>query len=327
MKSLLLLALLLSADMAVGQNIDGKWYGSLTQGPGGYRRVYNFELDIVQNSETELSGTSYAYIGYQIEAKIGFTGKITGDTITVTENIYQIQEEIAPQGWLICIKTLKFAHFRSDNKEFLRGRWTGIANGTETACVPGLLILARNPRDLKRFIEKNGYESPMRPVSIIESESDNSAGLSGGKQNAGGHGIFPDESMGGSEIIGPGGIFRNTVVSKLSEIIVNNRELQFYLLDYSKVDNDSVSVFLNRKILLDRVAITEKPFRITLVLNEQLENNELLFVADSQGDDPPNTAGVAIKDGDQWHKIKVRSDDQKSSAIYLKVRQATKSRE
>ncbi len=325
MKMIFFLALLLSGPLAESQNLNGKWYGRLTQEPGGYRRVYNFELDIVEENQgqrTTLSGTSYAFIDYQIQAKIGFTGEVTGDTLTLTENVYQIQEETAPAGWVICIKTLRLAHLRSENKDFLRGRWTGTAHGQETACVPGLLILARNPKDLRQFVEKNGYQPPDRPVTI-----------SGTALNRGGAGTeatgdpTPDnqvsdlaETAGTQDIAGPGGIFENTVVSKLTEVLVDHDEVQFYLLDYSRVDHDSISVFLNRKLLLSRVAITEKPIKLTLKLDQALEKNELLFVADSQGEVPPNTAGIAIRDGEQLHKFKVQSDDKKSSAIYLTLR-------
>lgn len=322
---LFFLALLLSGPAAESQNLSGKWYGRLTQEPGGYRRVYNFELDIVEDNrgqKTTLSGTSYAFIDYQIEAKIGFTGEVTGDTITLTENVYQIQEETAPTGWVICIKTLRLAHLRSENKDFLRGRWTGTAHGQETACVPGLLVLARNPKDLRQFVEKNGYQSPDRPVTISETGltgggtgSDTTQEPSAGDQATGLAGV-----AGTGEIPGPGGIFENTVVSKLTEILVDHDVVQFYLLDYSKVDHDSISVFLNRKLLLSRVAITEKPVKLTLKLDKGLEKNELLFVADSQGEVPPNTAGIAIRDGEQLHKFKVQSDEKKSSAVYLTVR-------
>lgn len=325
-----LLGLLLCGLAADSQNLGGKWYGRLTQEPGGYMRVYDFELDIVedhQGEQTKLSGTSYAWVDFQVEAKIGFTGEVTGDSITLTENVYQIQEETAPVGWVICIKTLKLAHLRSDNKEFLRGRWTGMAHGQATPCVPGLLILARNPKDLRQFIERNGYRSPDHPVTIATESSPGGRGTPDGASDPdpGGEGTALADIPGTGETPGPGGIFENTVVSKLTEVIVDNREVQFYLLDYSKVDHDSISVYLNRKLLLDRVAITDKPVKITLTLDDILEKNELLFVADSQGEVPPNTAGIAIRDGEQLHKFKVQSDDKKSSAIYLTVRKKPQS--
>lgn len=332
MKVKFLLILLFGFLSVSGQNISGKWYGKLTQEPGGYRRVYNFELEIVQDDDLQkdsISGTSYAFIDYQIEARIGFTGSIQGDTITLTENEYQIQEDTAPTGWVICIKQFRLAALRVDNKDFLRGRWTGVAHGQAMPCMPGLLILARNPKDLKQFIDQNGYEAPARPRSIVENLALTKGGSATSSENSGdpGQGNGFDNGAEGNTIVGPGGVFENTIVSKLSEIEVQNKELQFYLLDYSKVDNDSISVFLNRKQLLDKVAITDKPVKITLVLNENLEKNELLFYAESLGTVPPNTAGIAIKDGEQWHKIKIQSDELKTSAIYLKLKKVVKSPE
>ncbi|HEY0898986.1 MAG TPA: hypothetical protein VGD90_06610 [Sphingobacteriaceae bacterium] len=334
MKVKFLFALLLGWLSVSGQNINGKWYGKLTQEPGGYRRVYSFELDIVQDNDLHkdsISGTSYAYIDYQIEARIGFTGSIRGDTITLRENEYQIQEETAPTGWVICIKNLRLAHLRVDNKEFLRGRWTGIANGQDKPCVPGLLILARNPRDLKPFIEKNGYQPSDKPRAIVENTALNSSAEGSpegkpGEESGTGKGLDSNTAL-GEEFTGPGGVFENTVVSKLSEITVSQKELQLYLLDYSKVDKDSISVYLNRQPILQKVAITEKPVKINLTLNENLPRNELLFFAESLGEVPPNTAGIALKDGDQWHKIKIQSDHQKSSAIYISIKKEIKSPE
>jgi len=331
MKVNFLFTLLLGWLSVSGQNINGKWYGKLTQEPGGYRRVYSFELDIVQDNDLHkdsVSGTSYAYIDYQIEARIGFTGSIRGDTINLKENEYQIQEETAPTGWVICIKNLRLAHLVVDNKEFLRGRWTGIANGQDKPCVPGLLILARNPKDLKPFIEKHGYQPSDKPRAILENTALNQPGQQNAQEQSenksGGTGAG---QIIGNEMPGPGGVFENTVVSELSEITVSHRELQLYLLDYSKVDKDSISVYLNRQPLLQKVAITEKPVKIKVLLDESLPKNELLFFAESLGEVPPNTAGIAIKDGDQWHKIKVQSDQQKSSAVYIIIKKEEKAPE
>ncbi|HEY1024647.1 MAG TPA: hypothetical protein VGE26_05735 [Sphingobacteriaceae bacterium] len=318
-----LIILTLSFSVSFGQNIGGKWYGKLTQEPGGYRKIYDFELELVQDDnirKDSITGVSYAYIPQQIEAKIGLSGFIDKDTIRLKESAYLIQDDVVPLGWTLCIKDLHLNYMLINNKEFLRGRWEGqTAEGRN--CKPGLIILARSRKDLKNFIAENGYNANY-PKSIVTDHpgAATGAGGKGGTQADGQHQTgFPDSAHSVNSLV-PAftGDFKNTSVSRISELEVENRELTLYLLDYSKVDNDSISVYFNRKLIIDKVAITEKPIVVTLTLDPGLPSNELLFYAQSLGDIPPNTAGIGIKDGGIMHKIKIESDLLKTSAVYLK---------
>lgn len=327
MRTCYIIILLMAVSSATAQNIGGKWYGRLTQEPGGYRKIYDFELDLVQDDNIKkdsITGTSYAYIPYQIEAKIGLNGHIDGDTVRLMESGYLIQEEMAPTGWSICIKNLHLSYFKQDNKEFLRGRWTGQTTEGGTTCKPGLIILARNRKDLRKFIDENGYNGPDYPKTIVDKTPVTSvAGYGDDAGGASASAIGPglDSAFTNGAMIPPfSPEFRNTVVSRISEVEVENQELTLYLLDYSKVDNDSISVYFNRQLMADNVAITEKPLVFKLTINPKVGSNELLFYAKTLGDIPPNTAGIGIKDGQTMHKIKIESDLMKTSAVYLKLK-------
>ena len=48
MKCILLIFLSFLTQEILGQNISGKWYGKITQGPGGYSQLYDLEMNLTQ---------------------------------------------------------------------------------------------------------------------------------------------------------------------------------------------------------------------------------------------------------------------------------------
>lgn len=65
-------------------------------------------------------------------------------------------------------------------------------------------------------------------------------------------------------------------------------ELRFY--DNAEIDGDSISLFLNDKLLMKNIRLTANPFMVKLALADLKETNELVMVAENLGSIPPNTA-------------------------------------
>lgn len=298
MKPVCLLISLLSPLFIIAQDFEGKWYGKLTQGPGGFRDTYEFELDL--KTKEGVSGVSYAYIPNLIDAKIGFNGYIEGDTIRIQERANLIEEENTPTDWIICIKTLSLGHLKLANKDYLRGRWTGVNKQDGSPCVSGLIILARDRKDLKQFIAPKGATTITLKRPII------STGPYATDFNSGPLPAFA-------------GDFKNSSVHKLTEIEVDNSDLYIILTDYDKIDDDTVSVYLNREALVEKVKIDDNSFIVRFSIDEAAAN-ELLLFAENQGKIPPNTVKMVLIDGKMSHRILIDSDKYRSAAVYLKRR-------
>ena len=90
-------------------------------------------------------------------------------------------------------------------------------------------------------------------------------------------------------------------------------ELRFY--DNAVVDGDSIAVFMNDKMVFEHVRLNNKPYTLTLSVNDLPEDNEMVMVAENLGTIPPNTAlMVAIVDGKRF-EARLESTENSSALI------------
>lgn len=108
---------------------------------------------------------------------------------------------------------------------------------------------------------------------------------------------------------------RNIQVQHTVETIADTLELAFY--DDGIVDNDTVTVYLNRQIILNRQLLTDKPLKIKIPLPAGQEN-ELIMFADNLGSIPPNTALLVFYENGIRREIQINADYGKSAAIIFR---------
>ena len=65
-------------------------------------------------------------------------------------------------------------------------------------------------------------------------------------------------------------------------------ELRFY--DNAEIDGDSISLFLNDKLLFQPIRLTGHAYTIRLAVTDLNQTNELIMVAENMGAIPPNTS-------------------------------------
>lgn len=296
MKLIYLISLLFSFQLLSAQNISGTWYGKITQQPGAYRQTYDLELTLNQKRKG-LSGESYATITDSLYIKIGFTGSIGDQEILLKENINEVRQEILPPGWHLCIKNLHLQLRKIGDTEYLEGTWDGKGRDQKD-CIPGKVFLARSREDLGKYVAAN--EDLASGDSIFHAVKDTAA--------------LPPVSINFSSS------FLNTEPRKVTEIEVNHTDIKLQLSDYMKVDNDTVSVYLNRSIIANKVWISKKPAVINFRLDNRIDLHELLLFAENLGQVPPNTSELLVIDGDKTHRVLIESDKQKSATVYLRYK-------
>jgi hypothetical protein len=99
-------------------------------------------------------------------------------------------------------------------------------------------------------------------------------------------------------------------------------ELRFY--DNAVVDGDSIAVFLNDRMVFEHVRLNNKPYSLTLSVNDLSEDNEMVMVAENLGTIPPNTSlMVCIVDGKRY-EARLESTEN-SSALIRFIKQKKKS--
>lgn len=293
MKCILLIFLSFLAQDILGQNISGKWIGKITQGPGGYSELYDLQLNLSQRKN--IWGDSYSFKDNSVRIRIGLSGKVDRDSIRLYESIDWIREDIVPWDWVACIKKFDLAYRNDGAYEYLEGTWSGISKNDSTeVCIPGKVILSKTIEGLNTFLEQ-------RKDSVINTLAQN-----------------PEQAV--PVLVDFKSNFLETEPKKVTEIEVHNADLQIQLLDYLKPDNDTVSVYLNRKVLAKDIHISKRPALIKFSIDKRIVVHELLLYAENLGLIPPNTSELILIDGETKHRVMIVSDKQKTAAIYLRYK-------
>ncbi|HRD56560.1 MAG TPA: hypothetical protein PK504_00860 [Ferruginibacter sp.] len=116
-------------------------------------------------------------------------------------------------------------------------------------------------------------------------------------------------------IITPRGRYEKRSNDILSTIQLENDKVRVDLYDNGEIDGDSISVFLNGKLLMSNKRLTAQPLTIQLEKEELKEINELVMYADNLGTIPPNTALMVVTDGKKRYEVRITSDLTKSGTI------------
>ncbi len=275
------------------QNLSGKWLGKITQQPGGYSQIYDLQLDL--NQKKNIQGISYAYEGDSVRIRIGLYGNIDKDSIRLNESLGWIREDKVPWQWVACIKEFTLGYHKDNNFEYLEGTWSGYSKEDPgEICIPGKVILSRTISGLDKFLEE--HRDSVIQVQTVMTLTD------------------PPPILDYSQP------FLKTDPKKVTEIVINNPELQIQLIDYMRVDNDTVSVYLNRNVLAKNIWISKRPALLNFRLDTRIELHEVLLYAENLGEVPPNTSELILVDGENRHRVMIVSDKQKTAAIYLRYK-------
>jgi hypothetical protein len=113
---------------------------------------------------------------------------------------------------------------------------------------------------------------------------------------------------------------REKVFQKQIPLSGDSIELQFY--DNAEIDGDSISLFLNGKIIFEHVRLTDRPYVVKLSVNDLQNDNELIMVAENLGAIPPNTSYMVALVGNNRYDAQLASTENSSAMIKLKKEKA-----
>jgi hypothetical protein len=83
-------------------------------------------------------------------------------------------------------------------------------------------------------------------------------------------------------------IERKKVLTTELPLLGDTIEIHFY--DNAEIDGDSISLFMNNRLVFEHVKLSDKPYVVKFAVTELTESNELVMVAENLGAIPPNTS-------------------------------------
>ena len=108
----------------------------------------------------------------------------------------------------------------------------------------------------------------------------------------------------------------------LTTVYLISDSISISLFDNGEIDGDTVSVFLNDKIIIFKKGLTTKAITQIIYLPSFTGDSLVLVMyAENLGSIPPNTGLLILQDGDVRHEIRFAGDLQKNSAIILRRRE------
>jgi hypothetical protein len=113
---------------------------------------------------------------------------------------------------------------------------------------------------------------------------------------------------------------REKVVAQ--ELFVEGDSINVDFYDNGEVDGDSISVFLNDKLIAFNRILTTRSVHFDIPLDSTKEINEITMFADNLGSIPPNTALMIVDDGKKRYEVRITSTLEKSATIRLKKKKA-----
>lgn len=105
-----------------------------------------------------------------------------------------------------------------------------------------------------------------------------------------------------------------------TKIFVDSKEVYIEFYDNGEIDNDSISVFLDNKLIIDNQRLSTRPIKLNLRFDDINSFYEIITVAENLGDIPPNTALMVINYGRKRQEVFLTSDDKKNAKVIIEYK-------
>ncbi len=353
-RHLLLTFILLSLFFANSnaQNLTGIWRGYFVT---SNMEQYRYEVQIEHNSKNRLSGVTYSYLDKRFYGKTSMTGSFkTASADALIQEIRTIEVKMS-LGSVACIQKCLLSYTRSGREEFLEGTFSSVFEKTDSAsgfikgedCGGGRMYLRKvttsdfyiepflrnktGPNPATPPIVKNNTPVVKPPVSKpsvtkpAENKSTNENKIVAKPKNDSINKIAGSETK--SEV--PKDIYIKPKIS-VPEILkqrqndlvrtinISTENVVVKIYDNGEIDDDTISVYLDNKLILSKKRLTASALTINLRMDESNDEHELVMVAENLGRIPPNTSLMIVTAGDKRYEVRITSTEQKNAVVRFK---------
>jgi len=118
--------------------------------------------------------------------------------------------------------------------------------------------------------------------------------------------------------VGMEALFRNRTKTFVGEIPVSGDSLNLDFYDNAQIDGDSISIFLDGRMIATHVLLKARPFTLKIPVSDLGQTSELTMVAENLGSIPPNTSLMIAWVNGQRYEMRLESTEQTSAAIRLR---------
>lgn len=97
-------------------------------------------------------------------------------------------------------------------------------------------------------------------------------------------------------------------------------EIRINCYDNGEIDDDTVSIYHNNKLIKSKMRLSQKPISFTIEVNAAQSHHELVMVAENLGSIPPNTSVMVIYTPGNRYEVFISSSKQKNAKVVFDLK-------
>ena len=284
---------------------------------------FKFELQILQNSDGSLRGVTYTYKVKEYFGKADFTGQISKNFTSVFIKESKITEVEKNDKTEVCLMicNLKYAR-NTKGEELLIGAFTSNKPISNQSCFEGSIFLKKvstSTFPIESFLKKVLNKSETK--NLINTKSSNTITTDKDSISKKVDTLTNIPQMKPPEVnlfesIKPEVLIKRE--NKISAIVhVNSKNIKILFFDNGVIDNDTISVFLNSHIIINKKRVSTQAISFEINFNDSIKKYEIIATADNLGEIPPNTALMIIEADKKRIEIPIVADFKVNAKIIV----------
>jgi hypothetical protein len=346
-RSTLLLFLCIISVHLSAQNLTGRWQGSFIANGDAVINNFTYELIIKENANHQITAQTITKRADQFYASAFAKG-----THSTRTQLVQIEETSFEQIKIAneleaCLMSNFLTYKNINGHEILEGSYMSTVVGGQRNCGSGKVFLEKvsslltvnNPK-----VDKKNKATPSKSTKIDAPNTILNASISANK-------IPPsvekkniqatvnstietdtDEVVVENEAAPTSTTTQNSIRNQpinlpwvlvgrenklVKKIITNSKMVSIDLFDNGTIDNDTIIVFDNKKLLVNKKRLSYKAIHLEFNFTENSREHEVIIVAHNMGTVPPNTALLLLKDGKNRQEYFITSTNKINAKILI----------
>jgi hypothetical protein len=351
----LLLFLCIFFTQLSAQNLTGRWQGSFIANGDALINNFTYELVIKENASHQITAQTITKKGDQFYASAFAKGNHSLRTQLVQINETSFDQIKIANQLKACLMSNFLTYKNVDGHEILEGSYMSSLVDEKQNCGSGKVFLEKVPSLFSVKNNKVAYKKTdtqkkilaatqntqpkTKPSKTIFAKS-SSATSTKNVSNSSTRLITSNttaETAADDVIVENEAIASNTIAQNTSrnqpinlpwvlvgrenklvkKIITNSKNITIDLFDNGTIDNDTVIVFDNKKLLVNKKRLSYKSIHLEFDFTENMREHEVIIVAHNMGTVPPNTALLLYKDGKNRQEYFITSTNKINAKILI----------
>jgi hypothetical protein len=356
-RSTLLLFLCTVTVQLSAQNLTGRWQGSFIANGDALINNYTYELVIKENESHQITAQTITKRADQFYASAFAKGTHSARSQLVQIDETSFEQIKKAYELTACLMTNYLTYKNINGHEILEGTYMSSVVGGQRNCGSGKVFLEKVPSlrsvitpkvenkktDTQKMIT-NKYLSPSKstkkiaPITITNTTIlANNTSPSVDKKNtqAAVNTIAEtdtDEVIIENETTAIATTSQNSIRNQtinlpwvlvgrenklVKKIITNSKMISIDLFDNGTIDNDTIIVFDNKKLLVNKKRLSYKAIHLEFNFTDNIREHEVIIVAHNMGTVPPNTALLLFKDGKNRQEYFITSTNKINAKLLI----------